>query len=185
MKQLERQLQHATQMREAVEEENRGVSKEIERLRRELREEQKKTEQHFQQASRVEAEKRALKQKSKLYDERLKTFNETLDIRKQSTVALESELLSAKQRIEGLTEETRRLQQEQQHYRGIDDENVKLRQENYLLADKIREERTAIGRHEGRAQDLLQELNTLRGQHEQLKSKLSLLRDFDTSFAEK
>ena len=114
----------------------------------------------------------ALKQKTKLFDDRLNTLNETLEIRKQAVAKLEEKSAKSEHEIELLKEERLRLIGEQDHYRSLDEENIKLRQTNQLITDELKEKKNELASAEDKIIKLTEENMDLRSNLEYLKNKL-------------
>ena len=108
-KHLERQIQHLTQLRSVVETENEQLNVQIEKLRTELREEQRKTESSGVTHSKHQAEKLGYKQKIAAMEETIKSLQDVIQIRKQNSAKLEEQLATANYQIEELKQENARL----------------------------------------------------------------------------
>jgi chromosome segregation ATPase len=179
VKSLERQLDHTIQLKNAIEEENRGLHSSMEQLKKEWKELEKRNQDFEGQKSRIASERIALKQKSRLFDEKMQNLQENLELRKQTMSNLEEELASAKNQIELLTEERDALRREAEHYKEIDEENIRLRRDIYLLSDEIQDWKKDVGQLESKISQLYEENYELKANYESLKSKLSFLRDID------
>jgi hypothetical protein len=70
-------------------------------------------------------------------EETLKSLQETVELRKETAARLESQLMEAHNHIQLLQEENARLLDQEMHYRDVDDENIKVRQENYMLSEEV------------------------------------------------
>ena len=118
-------------------------------------------------------------QKAKLFDERMKTLADNLELRKATTARLEEELAASKHSIDALTTERDALVREQKHYQEIDSENIKFRQENYILSEENQERKRELAEMETKINELFDENHELKASFEQLKGKLVLLRELE------
>lgn len=177
LKTMERQLQHTTHLKTTIEDENEQLRKQLEKLTSDLSEEKKKIEEHTQMSAKFAAERLALKQKAKLFDEKLKSLNDNLELRKTASVSLEEDISKLRQELKAVAAQRDALLQEQHHYSQVDAENVKLKQDNYLLLDQLQNAQKERQNLELKLNELFEENCQLKSNYEQLRAKLSVLWD--------
>ncbi len=61
------------------------------------------------------------------------------------------------------------------HYREVDDENIKVRQENYMLADEVQEHKKDIAKMEEKLNQYYEQNTELTSAYEQLRVALLLI----------
>lgn len=102
-------MQNLTQLKIATEEENEHLHVQLEKTRTDLREVQKQNEDSSSVQTRSVAEKLALKQKIAGLEETLKSLQETIDLRKETSSKLEAQLMDSQHMNQELQEENARL----------------------------------------------------------------------------
>jgi hypothetical protein len=70
------------------------------------------------------------------------------------------------------------LEQELEHYKQVDEENVRLRQDTYIMADEAQQAKAEANQLKQRLSQLNNENARLKLNFEQLKEKLAVLREF-------
>jgi regulator of replication initiation timing len=114
----------------------------------------------------------------------LNSINENLQLRKQAVANLESEVAKYKQQLEAVQKERDILQHQQDHYSLVDEENSKLRRDNYLIIDQNEQQRIELEEMKAKLNKFYEENHQLKTQYEQLKSRLAVLKEIDRDISQ-
>lgn len=174
---MERQLHQAQANKSHVEEENSQLHVAIEQLKKDLSTEQTRYAELDQATQKNAAERVALKQKARIFDERLKTLSDNLELRKLNTNQLEDELSKLRSQLKLEEEKRIKAEDERNHMSDLDAENTNLRQHNYLLLDDINTLKRQVAELDGHLTAANANHYEVRNNYEQLKGKLGVLKD--------